>query len=215
MAKNEDDAPAASDLPPAQSPVARDLRRAVAAQEKKRRRDKLLATATTVASFAIGVVAAIASGLGLFSATTSRQGITEILVAKVDKLEATTAGLEKAVAELQKVQQAKDVKAPTASEPATVLGASDEKFALLDKRLASIETVVLVSPDKALSTVLIRKDLEQLRHDQEESVRKTEADVSRVYDQAKWLFGLFFTLSLGILTLVATVALKVKGQKDS
>ena len=55
---------------------------------------------------------------------------------------------------------------------------------------------------------MLRRELQELKAANEGTAAAVSREVDRVYDLTKWLFGLFLTLALGILTLVATVALK-------
>ena len=79
------------------------------------------------------------------------------------------------------------------------------------KRLSSLEDVILDNPSKAVQTILLRKDLDNLKNSNQADVLMIKQEIERVYDLSKWLAGLLFFLAFGILSLA--VANVFKGRK--
>jgi len=180
------------------------------------RRRQLIAKITSALATLLGTVATIGAALGLFSSGLNRIDPT--------KLEDQTIESRQAIAAIQKQIGNLDAKVtlierrlknlPTSQGPGT--SASNREITLavgeLQKRVDGLGSVILDNPEKALTTVMLRRELQELKVANEGTAATVFREVDRVYDLTKWLFGLFLTLALGILTLVATVALK-SGQK--
>jgi len=80
----------------------------------------------------------------------------------------------------------------------------------LTSRLSSIEGVLLDNPSKALRTVLIQKDLDNMKATNQAELFAVRQEIDRVYDLNKWLIGLMFTMAVGILSLAISNLFKGK-----
>lgn len=77
-------------------------------------------------------------------------------------------------------------------------------------RLSSLEGVLLDNPSKAIQTILIQKDLENVKSTNQAELLSLRQEIERVYDLNKWLIGLLFTMAVGILSLAISNLFKNK-----
>lgn len=82
------------------------------------------------------------------------------------------------------------------------------RVSTLDTRLSKIEGVILADPTKSLDLVLIRRDIDELRGNNSDNITAVRRDVDRIYDLSKWIIGLMFTMSIGVLSLAAATIFK-------
>lgn len=69
----------------------------------------------------------------------------------------------------------------------------------LQKKLQALENALTVSPEKALSVPILRKDLDNTEKNLRAELKQTRAEIDRMYDQNKWFIGLMFTIALSVL----------------
>jgi hypothetical protein len=183
---------------------------------KLERRRRLIAKITSSLAIVLSMVAAVGGALGLFSSGLNRSAKLEIqtiesretlamLQKQIKDLDAKVAFVERRLKQVPLSPQAFE---PSASNREVVLEIGE-----LQKRVDGLGAVILDNPEKALTTVMLRRELQELKAANEGTAVTVSREVDRVYDLTKWLFGLFLTLALGILTLIATVALK-SGRKS-
>lgn len=77
----------------------------------------------------------------------------------------------------------------------------DTSVTKIKESTANLEKVILDDPAKAVSLPLIRKDLDNLKVSHQTELAAMQRDIERVYDLTKWLFGIMFTMALGVLSL--------------
>lgn len=68
----------------------------------------------------------------------------------------------------------------------------------LEKRLSALEAALMTSPEKALSVPIMRRDLDNMRETNAQSLTSIKASVDQIYDLSKWLLG---ALAVGVLSL--------------
>jgi len=82
------------------------------------------------------------------------------------------------------------------------------ELAAIQERLLRLDEAITDTPEEAVSTVLLRRDVEEIRKASDATARAIGRDIDRVYDMTKWLFGLFLTMALSILSLALTALAK-------
>jgi hypothetical protein len=89
---------------------------------------------------------------------------------------------------------------------------SDRGLALrlnaLQGNIDRLDSAISDSPEEAVSVVLLKRDIQDLRRSQDGMASSVSREIDRVYDMTKWLFGLFLTMALSILTLAFTALSK-------
>lgn len=90
------------------------------------------------------------------------------------------------------------------------LGALAHRQATADARMKRLEDVILPDPAKAIDLVLLHRDIDALRGTVSATGATAKQDIDRIYDLTKWIVGLLFTMSLGILGLAAANVFKAK-----
>ena len=93
---------------------------------------------------------------------------------------------------------------PSDSKPPETVGALVAKVGSIEARLATLEAGLVENPAKALSTPLLRKDMEALQKSSRESLTATQKEIERIYDQNKWFIGLIATMAVGVLGLAVS-----------
>jgi paraquat-inducible protein B len=105
-------------------------------------------------------------------------------------------------------------KLPPDSKVSLRLKQLDVAVADVDKRLKSIETVIVQSPSRALELPMLRKDLEVYKESYQASNLALKGEIERFYDFYKWFLGLMLTMFLSILGLAVTNFMKVKSSDN-
>jgi len=83
----------------------------------------------------------------------------------------------------------------------------------MSSELDNVETIILDNPNKALSTVLLSKELENIKSNYESDLLIVRSDIERVYRQNNWFIGLMFTIAIGLFTLSIRV-INLNNEKD-
>lgn len=78
----------------------------------------------------------------------------------------------------------------------------------VEKRLGSLETVILESPERAISIPLIRKDLDESGKRLEEFKTSSRAELDRIYEQQRWILGGIGTVLLAVAGGAITILLR-------
>jgi len=71
----------------------------------------------------------------------------------------------------------------------------------IDSRLSSIEQVVLDNPSKALSTVLLNKDVESIKQRQDSDTKSMQDNIGRVYGLNLWFLGIMIPMAISVVGL--------------
>lgn len=71
----------------------------------------------------------------------------------------------------------------------------------LDKRLSALEEALSDSPEKALSVPLLRQQMVDAQEKSKGEAEALQADLSRLYGQMQWFFGLMITTTLSVTGL--------------
>jgi len=79
--------------------------------------------------------------------------------------------------------------------------ALDNKLSSLNERFVVLETLLKSDAEKALSVVLLSKDLKHLQSSIDTKLTAARNEIDRVYSQNTLLLGLFATMAIGLLSL--------------
>src|SRR5205814_8581814 len=90
------------------------------------------------------------------------------------------------------------------------LGELKQTTEQISQRLKALEDAILVSPDKALSIPLLRKDLDNQHNMVSSDSAAIHQEIARLYDFNKWFFGLIATMALSTLGFVISNFFKKK-----
>jgi hypothetical protein len=168
----------------------------VKANERRRKARSLLALgpvvlaiAATVASFAL----TFATGPETLASTSERlQATTTALQEKQARQAAEVSALRAAQEQL-----AKDLRN---ADPTLAAGSSiANSLAALTDRLDALDKVILEKPAKTLEVHLLRSEVEKVRADYQNAELRAAKDIERVYDLAKWLFGVVVVTIIGMV----------------
>jgi hypothetical protein len=80
----------------------------------------------------------------------------------------------------------------------------EQKLGQLDNMkddLGDLKRVILDNPSKALSLLLIQKDIAEVQKRQADLALATQAEITRIYDFSKWFLALMITLAVGLVTM--------------
>jgi hypothetical protein len=87
----------------------------------------------------------------------------------------------------------------------------------LENKIDKINETILDNPDKAISTLLMKNEIEHLKdtHGKEIEIFKSEnlnrkEEIARVYDMTKWLLGLFFSMAVSVIIMNLTALNKAR-----
>lgn len=84
----------------------------------------------------------------------------------------------------------------------------------IDKRLGVLEKAISDNPEKALSIPLLRKDQENMVKSIEGNRVYASVELSRIYDQQKWILGGIGTVLLAAITGLISVLYKLVFRPD-
>jgi hypothetical protein len=90
---------------------------------------------------------------------------------------------------------------PKQSVVALQLKTLDQSVSENQKKLTSLEAVILDNPQKALALPLIRRDIDGLKESYQTNIIASKQDIDRIYDQSKWFIGLMITTAVGMMAL--------------
>lgn len=90
---------------------------------------------------------------------------------------------------------------PEQSVIALQLNALNQSVSENQKKLASLEEVILDNPQKVLALPLMKKDIESLKDNRQTDMAESKQAIDRIYDQSKWFIGLMITSAIGIIAL--------------
>jgi archaellum component FlaC len=96
---------------------------------------------------------------------------------------------------------------PEESKVAAQIKEIDSAIKDLQTRHSKLEEVIMGNPAKALEVPLLRKDLDNLKEIQQQSVASMKQAVDQVYDLNKWLLG---AMAVSIIMLGISQFLKSK-----
>ena len=124
---------------------------------------------------------------------------------KVKTLDQYKVKIEHDLAEMKKY--------PSDAKMTAHISTLDSSISDLDKRLKSMEQVVMQNPTKALEVPMLRKDLEVYKEANQITNIALRHEMERVYDFNKWFLGLMFTMFVSILGLALTNFIKSRSPK--
>jgi hypothetical protein len=98
---------------------------------------------------------------------------------------------------------------------AAQLAEINNKIAPIDKRLADLEQIILDNPSKALSLVLINKDIDTIQQRQETDLQALRDEISRVYGLNQWFLGILIPMAISVVGLTIRNLLSERESKGS
>ena len=72
---------------------------------------------------------------------------------------------------------------------------------VLKNSVTNLEKVILDNPEKAISLLLIKQQLDNQQDQSKKDYQQTREEIARVYDMNKWIIGLVITMFLSIISL--------------
>ena len=77
----------------------------------------------------------------------------------------------------------------------------NSQVASIDTRLSTLEQVVLDNPAKALSIILLNKDIESIQQRQDSDMQALRDEISRVYGLNQWFLGIMIPMAISVVGL--------------
>ncbi|HEY1979334.1 MAG TPA: hypothetical protein VGH13_04545 [Xanthobacteraceae bacterium] len=115
--------------------------------------------------------------------------------AKIDPVNAAVAKIEKRFSELNEQVDKVDSalgrleKLPTDADSRAIVATFNDRISSAENRLKTIEDLVVQDPQKSLSIVLIKRDLENLQKSLDEKTAAENAGIERLYNMFGWSIG--------------------------
>jgi hypothetical protein len=170
-----------------------------------------LRTAEKLAVFGvlISFVAALVGLWGLINAPQPRQGSATPSANQSD-LQHVQADVVTLTQQMTQLQSQVDTlsKPKPGSRINAQLDRMNKTVGQLHKQLASLNSVIVESPTKALELPLLRRDLDSVKAQNQASFTALQQDLDREYDLMKWILGTFVVGIGGMLITVLSSALK-------
>jgi hypothetical protein len=85
----------------------------------------------------------------------------------------------------------------------------------LNRRLETIETVILDSPAKALEITFLRQEIENTQKKSEQDLTSIREEIGRMYDLNKWFLALMFSMAISLVGLAVNNFLKINKPSDT
>lgn len=173
-------------------------------REAKRRAEQLRSAVFALVVGLIGLVVSLFQITNIFGSKAKRPDTVTVEVSGF------RSQLETLDARVTRVDDL--VKALTKPDPATSLSVEQQKLNsqinALDERLKKIESVILESPERALSIPMLKKDIEASAKRAEEYRTASRADIDRLYEQQKWILGGIGGVLIAIIGGAITIILR-------
>ena len=162
----------------------------------------------------IGIIASLISAIILF--TTGK--LTSIKIGDL-QIEAPSPPLsvavpEKIEKELNSIKSQLSNITKLPKDVAITLGINNlrDKVKDLEKQINTINEAIMQSPEKALNIPMLRKDVNALKLQYENTTKSLEREIRSAYEIIKWVLG---TILLGILGIAASVFIAVREKKNA
>lgn len=177
----------------------------ILAREQRERTTRLRAALAATAASVLGTIASLFGAFELVKTKPSPAPVVtreELgrLALSVDELRRDVEELKAPLIALQNAKQ----DSPLAVEQAKLTS----RIEGVDARIASLESAILESPERALSIPLLRKEVGDLSKRNEEYRALSRADVDRLYAQQTWMLGGIGTVLLAVAGGAITIVLK-------
>ncbi len=91
---------------------------------------------------------------------------------------------------------------PTEAAISLRLNAVETRLEEISRKLGLIETIeraVSDNAERAMSILLLRRDIEGLEQNVASAIVSNQAAIDRLYDMSKWFLGLIATIAIGLL----------------
>lgn len=181
-----------------------DIQKILKEREAKRRAEQLRSAVFALVVGLIGLVVSLFQISNIFGSKAKRPDTVTVEVSGF------RSQLETLDARVTRVDDL--VKALTKPDPATSLSVEQQKLNsqinALDERLKKIESVILESPERALSIPMLKKDIEASAKRAEEYRTASRADIDRLYEQQKWILGGIGGVLIAIIGGAITIILR-------
>jgi hypothetical protein len=120
----------------------------------------------------------------------TRSRLDGVIVQHLRQLQGEVTALQKAQAAIAQL--------PTKDRATVQIAALAGRLEAIERRQSQVEQVILNNPEKALSMPLMRRDIENLRDNNTQSLSAIKQSVDQIYDLTKWLLG---ALAVGVFSL--------------
>lgn len=159
-----------------------ELQKKFAKETKKRKYTKALKYITTFLSV-LGI-----SVLTYYFASSifSRSSIEK------EKIQKENIELTNRIKELQKRLRVADTSI-------TIQTPNEERIITLEKKIETLNNIIIENPEKSLTIPLMNKDIENIRKDNDLQIELIKEKVETVIDLNKWILGLIFSLLITIV----------------
>ena len=172
-----------------------------ARRDRQRARERRRVFSVTLSGVASGMAALVVFGSSIVSVMTERvsgvnaavQSGTEVdrrIVDRLGQLQIEVAALRKAQASIAQL--------PPGAKTTVPLEELNAKIDAVARRQDRLEQAIQSTPEKALSMPLMRRDIDNMRENNAQSIAAIKASVDQVYDLTKWLLG---ALAIGVFSL--------------
>lgn len=163
-------------------------------------------------SVALAAVSVAATVTALFSEKTQIDilGAGQVAASRAEldaRLVRITGNLQKEVQALQRDQD-NLTQLPKDDRIAIRLAQITTRMDAISARQTKLEEAIQRSPDEALTMPLMKRDIENIKEGNQQSITMIKASVDQIYDLTKWLLG---ALTLGVLSLVLTTFFPKRG----
>ena len=206
-----------------------ELRRGARVWMRKRRVElkadmlRRLTSFASTAALVLGALTAVAAIIGLVNAlsvftpvspyeATLRKDIAGLVKANKDLAERTgrmESRVESVVSRLEAIIQEAE-----GTETAVLVALVKDDLAAVQERIDNVEAVIVENPTKALSLVVLRQELDNLKSSHQEQYAAAQRDIERIYDQNKWFIGLIFTIALAMVGLAISNFMQLRKKKE-
>jgi len=168
-----------------------ELKKRFGEETKKRKVNKILSTVTTFLSvLGVSVISYyFINDLNLNRV--EKDNKTEITLKKIQQ---ENINLKNEILELETQLQNRII--DTAK---TTINIETERFKTLEKKIEKLESLIMDSPEKALSIPLLSKEIESQKLNNLSKIELIQDKINTVVDLNKWILGLIFSLLITIV----------------
>lgn len=79
-----------------------------------------------------------------------------------------------------------------------------------EQRFSKLEAIILEDPEKVLTSVLLRRDIELLKEEAVRNRQDLEAEINKANSISQWFIGIIITIAVGFLGLAVPGLLKLR-----
>jgi S-adenosylhomocysteine hydrolase len=161
-----------------------------------------ITTLITVLGATISAFLVISPRVISFKAPGIEVQLTNETQSRIQELQRTLATIQKTVAEqVSRTDQALEqlTHLPPEAGTALLVKTIDERTKDTQQQLKALQDVIVQDPQKSMTLVLVKKDLDALQRSIDERVRELNAGIERLYNILGWSIGALLIAVLGQL----------------